>query len=278
MLNRNGTIGKVNLTTQQGNSASILGLAAYSQTDANCVSTAFNSGINYFFFYNLKNESFLDGLKSLLAVQKEQILVATGSEERDLDNLRQYLEKVRQRLQIDVVDVFFSEYVSPSDDRDRTQAMLDEFRDWKAKGLIRYVGITTHNRAIALELIDNEACDVLMHRYNMAHRKAEKDVFPSAIEAKIPVVAFTCTRWGSLLKGHPNWQHQPPTAADCYRYALHNQAISLALSAPQSLQQLRENLSVLNAPSLSPTEIAHWQKYGDLIYGSGQDSFETQWT
>lgn len=116
-----------------------------------------------------------------------------------------------------------------------------------------------------------------MHRYNMAHRKAEEKVFPAAIQAKIPVVAFTCTRWGSLLKGHSNWQYQPPTAADCYRYALHNQAISARLMAPQSLQQLTENLSVLNAPFFSRTEVAHWQKYGDLIYGTGQDSFETQW-
>jgi aryl-alcohol dehydrogenase-like predicted oxidoreductase len=203
--------------------------------------------------------------------------VASGSECRDIKSLRQYLEQVRQRLNIDVVDVFFSEYVSPSDETYQVKVMLNELRAWKEKGLIRYVGATTHNRFIALELIQNQACDILMHRYNMSHRKAEGDVFPAAIQAKIPIIAFTCTRWGSLLKGHSHWQHQAPTAADCYRYALHNQAISLALSAPQSLQQLTENLSVLNAPSLSPTEVAHWQKYGDLIYGTGQDSFETQW-
>lgn len=267
----------MNLTTQQGDASSIIGLAAYPKTDAACVNTAFNSGINYFFFYNLNCESFLDGLKPILSAQREQVLVTSGSECRDITSLRQYLEQVRHRLNIDVVDVFFSEYVSPGDEMERVQVMLDEFRAWKQKGLIRYVGATTHNRSIALELIQSQACDILMHRYNMAHRKAEEDVFLAAIRANIPVVAFTCTRWGSLLKGHPNWQDRPPTAADCYRYALHNQAISLALSAPQSLQQLAENLSVLNAPSLSPTEVAHWQKYGDLIYGTGQDPFETQW-
>lgn len=268
----------MNLVTQQGDSSSILGLAAYPQTDAACVNAAFDLGINYFFFYNFNCESFLDGLKAILAVQREKILVASGSESRNLNSLRHYLEQVRQYLKIDMVDVFFSEYVSPRDDLNQVRAMLDEFRVWKEKGLIRYVGATTHNRSIALELIQSQACDILMHRYNMAHRKAEEDVFPAAMQVKIPIVAFTCTRWGSLLKGHPLWQHQPPTAADCYRYALHNQAVSLALSAPQSLQQLTENLSVLNAPSLVPTEITHWQKYGDLIYGTGQDSFETQWT
>ena len=99
------------ITTQQGDPSSILGLAAYPQTDAACVSTAFNGGINYFFFYNFDNESFLDGLKTIVAVQREQVLVATGSECRDINNLRQYLEQVRHRLKLDVVDVFFSEYV-----------------------------------------------------------------------------------------------------------------------------------------------------------------------
>jgi hypothetical protein len=48
-------------------------------------------------------------------------------------------------------------------------------------------------------------------------------------EVLIPVIAFTCTRWGTLLKGHPNWQEAPPTAADCYRYVLGHEAVSLAL-------------------------------------------------
>ena len=265
------------LTTLQGNPPSILGLGASLKTDAAIVNAAFNSGINYFFFYNFNYESFLDGLKLILAAQREKVLVTSGSTQRDINTLRQYLEQIRHRLNIDVVDVFFTEYLSPEDDMNQVQIMLDEFRSWKEKGLIRYVGATTHNRPIALELIQSKACNVLMHRYNMAHRKAEENVLPAAFQAEIPVVAFTCTRWGSLLEGHPNWGHEPPTAADCYRYALHNQAVSLALTAPQSPEELAENLSVLDGFSLSSSEVDHWRKYGDLIYGTGQDAFETRW-
>ena len=268
----------MNLTTQQGKSSSILGLASYPETDTDgaIVSAAFNSGINYFFFYN-RCESFLDGLKPIIAAEREQVLVASGSQQRDILSLRQCIEQLRNNLNIDGVDAFFVEYICPNDDMNQVRMILDELRFWKEKGLIRYIGATPHYRSIALELIQTEACDVLMLRYNMAHRKAEGDVLPCALKAGIPVVAFTCTRWGSLLEAHPNWQHKPPTAADCYRYALHNQAVSLALTAPQSLQELAENLCVLPVPSLAPTEIAHWRSYGDLIYGTGQDSFETKW-
>lgn len=264
------------LSTLQGQPASILGLAGQS-IDAATVLLAFEAGINYFFFYNLESENFLGGLKSLLVAKRQQVLVATGSENRDIQSLRNYLDSVRHCLNVDQVDVFFIEYVSPADDMTQVQVVLDELRLWKDSGVVRYVGVTTHNRAIALEMIERHQCDVLMHRYNMAHRKVEKDVLPSAFEAGVPVVAFTCTRWETLLKGHPHWQHKPPLAADCYRYALSNSAVRLALTAPKTREQLQENLSVLHSPQLSKQEVAHWQEYGDLIYGNGQDAFDTQW-
>ncbi|MFN6566151.1 aldo/keto reductase [Dendronalium sp. ChiSLP03b] len=265
------------IVTPQGQPASILGLAGQQQMDATCVSVAFEALINYFFFYDLKVENFLDGLKSLLGAKREQVLIATGSEDRDIISLRNYLNCVRDRLNINGVDVFFVEYVSPSDDINQVCEVLEALRYWKDSGILRYVGVTTHNRRIAKELIESGQCDVLMHRYNMAHRKVQEDVLPAAQSLDVPVVAFTCTRWGSLLKGHPDWQAEPPTAADCYRYVLHHPAVRLALTAPQTTQQLEQNLSVLHAPPLSSQEATHWQKYGDLIYGNGQDAFETQW-
>ncbi|MFB2771048.1 hypothetical protein ACE1AT_17410 [Pelatocladus sp. BLCC-F211] len=80
-----------------------------------------------------------------------------------------------------------------------------------------------------------------------------------------------------IENGHPNWQYEPPTAADCYRYVLRNRAVHLALTAPKTRQQLEENLSVLHAPPLSSQEVAQWHSYGDLVYGTGQDAFDTQW-
>ena len=245
--------------------------------DASCVALAFEAGVNYFFFYDFSHKNMLSGLKPLAATHRTQVLIATGSEERDLSILRQYLDQVRHYLDVDVVDVFFVEYVTPSEDVAQLWAVLDELWHWKERGLIRYVGATTHNREIALELIKSDRIEVLMHRYNMAHRKAEEQVFPMAQQAEIPVIAFTCTRWGQLLQGHSNWQGEIPTAADCYRYALHQKAVRLVLTASKTPAQLEENLSVLRTPELTPEAIARWQDYGALVYGDGQDAFETQW-
>lgn len=265
------------LITLNQKPASILGLAANEVMEQSCVNRAFAAGINYFFFYDLSFTNLLDGLKPLLTDNREAVMVATGSQSRSKSQLIQYLDKVRHYLKIDVVDLFFIEYVSPTDEMSQVQKILDELHAWKEKGWIRYAGVTVHNRPLALKLIEDKRCEVLMHRYNMAHRGAEKKVLPAALEARIPVIAFTCTRWGSLLKGHPNWQGPVPQAADCYRYALQHPAVRLALTAPQTLTQLEENLRLLQAPSLSSQEINLWQQYGELIYGNGEDAFETQW-
>ncbi len=265
------------LKTIAGNSISCLGLASRRVQESACVSQAFEAGVNYFFFYNLGSEHFLETLRSLAIAQREALCITTGSEERSPTALRQYLDQVRQTLAIDIVDVFFAQYISPSDNPAKTEAALKELYRWKAQGYIRYVGVSTHNRAIALDMIRDQRCDVLMHRYNMAHRKAEVDVLPVAAQANIPVVAFTSTRWGTLLRSPTSWLHDPPTAPDCYRFSLQPSAIPVVLTSPANLTELTANLSVLQASPLAPQELVHWQQYGDLVHGSGQDKFETQW-
>ena len=116
-----------------------------------------------------------------------------------------------------------------------------------------------------------------MHRYNMAHRGAEKAVFPAALESDTPVIAFTCTRWGTLLAGHEEWEGPAPSAPDCYRFALAHPAVELALTAPHSVGELQQNLAVLDAPAPTPDEMAAWRAYGDIVYGGVPGEFETSW-
>lgn len=263
------------LKTQNGTPASRLGFASQYTQDPTCIRAAFEAGINYFFDYQLPKEPILAELKPLLASDRASILYTVGSESRDIETLRQQRDEIRQQLQIDCIDIFFTEYLSPSDRADNIKAVIKELYAWKAQGLIRYVGVTTHHRPTGLAVIEQRNCDVLMHRYNMAHRKAETDLLPAAQAAKIPVIAFTCTRWGTLLTQQPNETRTPPTAADCYRFALHHPAVGLALTSPRDHAQLTENLQVLYTPSFSPEEVDHWQNYGDFVYGEGQHTFET---
>ena len=69
----------------------------------------------------------------------------------------------------------------------------------------------------------------------------------------------------------------PPTAVDCYRFCLAEPAIQIVLTAPKSVAELEQNLAALSSKPMKDDERARWKRFGDLVYGAGQDRFETEW-
>jgi predicted aldo/keto reductase-like oxidoreductase len=208
------------------------------------------------------------------------MIVAPGSGARKRNTLLAAKRKIVAALGVESLDVFFAEYVHPGDNSDAVLGeggALDILQEWKSEGLIRYVGASAHDRPLAQRLAEDHRVDVLMHRFNMAHRKAESNVFPAAQETKTPVVAFTATRWRTLLEGRDDWSGAAPTAADCYRFCLSHPAVKLALSAPLGIDELEANLPALDEPTMTRRERTHWERFGDLVYGDGNHRFETEW-
>jgi aryl-alcohol dehydrogenase-like predicted oxidoreductase len=279
MLTRNSSTYR-GLTTLDGAPASCLGLAAGPKQDPRCVRRAFAGRINYFFFYGPGHTSYIKQLALLVSRKREQIIVATGSGSRRLTGLRTARRKLAAHLGIGLIDVFFIEYVHPGDNPDLMfgkNGVLDELAQWKDSGLIRFVGATAHDRSLARRLAADPRVDVLMHRFNMAHRKAAQEVFPAAAKARTPIVAFTATRWGTLLEAHVNWSGPPPTAPDCYRYCLAQPSVHVVLTAPRSLAELEQNLDVLELPRMNKRKQDHWERFGELVHGAGKGAFETSW-
>jgi predicted aldo/keto reductase-like oxidoreductase len=268
------------LTTIAGEPASRLGLAAYPDQQEACARTAFRGGVNYFFFYSIGQQSVIRGLRPLLRRSREQIIVATGTGSRNRKGLDRVRRQLGRAVGLETLDVFFAEYVEAHANpreifgRDGVLAVLAE---WKAAGLIRYAGATTHDRGLARRLIDSGQIDVLMLRFNMAHRKAADAVFPAARRAGVPIIAFTATRWRTLLAGHPDWDQPAPTATDCYRYCLSQPAVRIVLTAPSTTRQARESLTALATRPFGRRQTAAWNAYGDLVYGDGHGRFETEW-
>lgn len=265
------------LTTPSGRPLAPLALAAHPETPGACLDVALAGGVNAFFLYDLQAADLLDALAGALPSCRSEVAVITGSEARDAGGLHRDVDALCARLRVDVLDVFLLLYVAPTEDVAVTDGLLDELVALREAGRIRHAGVSVHDRGRARAFATDPRVDVLMHRYNMAHRGAEEFVLPTAQQRGLPVIAFTCTRWRTLLAGHAAWQAPPPTASECYRFALAQPAVGLVLSAPRTLAQLRENLAVLDALPLRPDELRHWRAYGDLVYGGRPGDFETSW-
>jgi aryl-alcohol dehydrogenase-like predicted oxidoreductase len=271
------------ISTANGKPASALGLAAHPEQNPRCIKRAIDAGINFFFFYGPGHKEFVGGLKPLAQSRREDIILASGSGARTPSGLKTARRKILSAIGSETLDIFFAEYINPNDGADAIfgdAGVLDELQKWKADCLIRYAGATTHDRKLAKQLSEDPRVDILMHRFNMAHRKAAAEVFPTALAAQTPVVAFTATRWGTLLKPPADWPGEPPTAVDCYRFCLAQPAVRLVLTAPQSVAELEENVTILNSPPMNDEDCRRWEQFGDCIYNRGRGGshdFESRW-
>jgi predicted aldo/keto reductase-like oxidoreductase len=111
--------------------------------------------------------------------------------------------------------------------------------------------------------------DMLMIRYNAAHRGAEREVFPVTAARNMPVVTYTGLRWRALLEPTPDDPRgfRPPGAADCYRFCLSHPAVAVVLTAPGNRKQLEENLSLLEDwRAAEPEEAEKLLAHGERVH------------
>jgi len=130
------------------------------------------------------------------------------------------------------------------------------------------VGLSTHNRKFAGKLAAEGAVDVLMVRYNAAHRGAEQEIFPFLKEHSPGVVSYTATRWSYLLRRPRGWPKDGriPDAGMCYRFVLSNPNVHICMTAPSNAKQLVENLHALRQGPLCQEEMEFMRRFGDAVH------------
>ena len=131
------------------------------------------------------------------------------------------------------------------------------------------IGLTSHQRPLAAKWAQSGRLDMLMIRYNAAHRGAERDVFPAARDRGVPVVTFTALRWKALLQttAEDPPRYIPPSAVDCYRFCLAAPDVAVVLTAPDNREELDGNLALLDdwrAPALADLDAI--RSHGDRVH------------
>jgi hypothetical protein len=104
-------------------------------------------------------------------------------------------------------------------------------------------------------------------RYNAVHPGAEQQVFPSLPSVDRPgIVSFTKTCWGQLLDPSrmPPGQSCPP-AEDCYRFALSQRSVDVAVCGPKNDDELSSALLSLRREPLDPDEMLNMRRMGKHI-------------
>lgn len=248
-----------------------LGLASHdgARLTVDDVQYALDRGVNFLNWAG--SEDTISRTVAGLGRRREEVVVCVQFGARTAAEAGDELRSILSALGSDYVDVITLYYVETPEEWSELTApggALGFCRAAQKDGAIRRVGITTHQRPLAAEAVRSGLLDLLMIRYNAAHRGAEQEVFPVAVAAGLPVIAYTALRWGALLK--PTRDDPPgfavPPAAAWYRFALQEPAVSVVLAAPHSRAELDEDLTVLDSPTpLAAEEYARLVEHGQRV-------------
>jgi len=243
-----------------------IGLSATYRPGRRTVHQALDEGLNYFLYFGFDNQ--MTGvLRDRLGSRREEYVLATGAYNWIVwhEPLRRVLERRLRQMRTDYIDIFH--FFGVTRRRHFTPQVRDELAAVRQSGLVRAVAISTHERPLAAELAREGALDALMIRYNAASRGAETEIFPQLPESHPAVVAYTATRWKSLLRrprGYPR-DGRLPSAGMCYRFVLSNPAVDVCLMAPGNLRQFEDNLAEIRRGPLDDSDMKFMRAFGDSL-------------
>lgn len=237
-----------------------LGLSGAFELPPAAYAAAVDEGVNLLFWEPRYHQlgRYLRGARR----RRDELVIVAGTFHGDRRGIERDVDAALRRLRTDRLDVFLL-FWARSDGRldDDAFAVL---ADLKARGKIRTAGFSTHDRALALRAIEAQPFDVLMTRHSAAHPGAEAALLPAAQARGVGVITFSALCYGRLLRRPPGAPADAPlpSAADCYRYSLSQPGVSVCLSAPRRVRELRENLAALAQPSLAAPAQAALREHG----------------
>lgn len=256
---------------RSGLMVSRLGFGSSYGAPAEAYEEGFKLGVNYFYWGSYRRDGMGQAIRNLAPQHRKDMVVALQSYSRWPWLLRRTFMSGLKKLKLDYADVLLLGWYNEMP----PEAIMQEALELKANGLIKAIAISCHNRPQFKEFIDDKRFDIIMTRYNAAHRGAEREVFPH-LQALPPaerpgVITYTTTRWGYLVD--PEYTPDgvsTPKGSDCYRFALSNPNVDLVLCGPASLEEMREDVQAVTSPKLSHAmtdeELAWMRKVGDHVH------------
>jgi len=177
----------------------------------------------------------------------QKVFISTKLEAPNTAELRLSLQELRAK-QVDLLHLH--------NVRDPQQS-LAQFRDWKAEGLCRYIGITStfHRDYAAVEaVLAREKPDFLEIDYSLDRREAEVRLLPLAAEVKAAVLIALPFGRGRLFravrgKPLPDWAKEFDAgswAQFFLKFLLGNAAVTAAIPGTADPRHMIDNLGAMH--------------------------------
>jgi aryl-alcohol dehydrogenase-like predicted oxidoreductase len=229
----------------------------------------YEHGVNTFLFHFLM-APMVEGLRRLIrAGHRDDLVLVAEAGIPTAWFVRRSWERHARALGVETIDVYLLGWV-------RSRWYLSG-RTWPAMEAlrgdqrVRAIGFSSHDRRLAAELARERHPDVLMIRYNAAHRGAEDEVFATLDPPRPGVLAYTATRWGMLLQPVPALGYATGMSpGECYRFALGHPSVDAVLCAASSPAELRQDVAAVLEGPLPTDRHAEVCRFGDAVHATAR--------
>ena len=223
------------------------------------VTEALGCGVNLFDTAPMYGQA-EEVLGTVLRGRRQDVLIATKVLQSDAASARRQIEQSFRKLQTDVIDLMQIHNMAG------WQQVTPVLEDYKAKGTLRWLGITDYRTGMFPEMtraMRTGVFDTIQIPYNLGDREAEREILPLAAELNIGVLVMTplCPIFdrSRLLRavGRHDMSFLEPygirTAGQALlAYAAANPQVSSLLPATSRLERVAENAAVGDLPPLPP--------------------------
>jgi uncharacterized protein len=139
-----------------------------------------------------------------LAGQWAGKIIATKSQARNVADVKKHLDLSLQRMNIKSIDLYQLHNIS---DENAMKFVLDPagplpmLKDAKKAGLIKHIGVTSHNKTIARKLVESDKFETLMFPFNFLSPEVAEELLPLIKQHDMGFIAMKPLAGGMLSNG-----------------------------------------------------------------------------
>lgn len=152
------------------------------QAAARVLRHAYDRGITFFDTANAYRDS-EEKIGRSLGDVRERIVLATKTQQRSGDGLREHLERSLRMLRTDRIDLYQLHQIAQEADWEAVTApggALEEAVRARDAGKIRYLGVTSHSLPMALKMIRTALFSTVQFPFNFIEEAAADELLPAA--------------------------------------------------------------------------------------------------
>ncbi len=183
--------------------------------------------------------------KALKKAGRENFVVATKAQSRDREGMKREIALSMEKLDCGQIDLYQCHFVCKDEDLDKILGeggAIEALEEAKREGVIRHVGVTSHNLGVALRAIETGRFETVQFPFNFIEEDGAK-VFAAAKRRGMGTISMKPVGGGAIRNRGLSFRHIYSIGdSDCI------------IPGVDNAEQLRENAADIGDPPAPLTE------------------------